>query len=270
MSHDRSRPPTILARILEHKRSEIAARRRVQPEAGLVAQCRVQSPPRGFAQALEHAIGPGRPAVIAEVKKASPSKGIIRADFDPVAIACAYEAAGAACLSVLTDEAFFQGSDRNLIDARAAVSIPVLRKDFVIDPYQLYEARALGADCVLLIVAALEPTTLRQLYAAARALLLDVLIEVHDAAELDSALALSPPLIGINNRNLHTFETRLDTTYALLDRIPAGTRVITESGILTPADVRAMRSRGVDAFLVGEALMRAPDPGAALRDLFFA
>jgi indole-3-glycerol phosphate synthase len=207
-------------------------------------------------------------AVIAEIKKASPSKGVIRADFDPVAIARAYQAAGAACLSVLTDVDFFQGHDDYLQAARAAVALPALRKDFVVDPYQVVETRALGADCLLLIVAALSPSRLRELYALARSIGLDVLIEVHDAAELDVALALRPTLVGINNRDLKTFETRLETTYGLLDGIPDGVLVVTESGIRDQADVAAMHHAGVHAFLVGEAFMRADDPGAALAALF--
>jgi indole-3-glycerol phosphate synthase len=263
-------PPTILTRILEHKRDEVEARRRQRSQVQLESACRNAPPMRGFTAALQRAVAAGRPAVIAEVKKASPSRGVIRPSFDPVAIARAYALGGATCLSVLTDEAFFQGSDDCLVAARAAVDIPVLRKDFVVDPYQLFEARALGADCVLLIAAAMTPKQLDALYTLARGIDLDVLIEVHDAAELDIALAQQPPLIGINNRNLHSFETRLETTYELLGRIPAGTLVVTESGIHERAQVDAMRSRGVHAFLIGEAFMKASEPGKALTSLFFA
>ncbi len=210
----------------------------------------------------------GLPAVIAEIKKASPSRGLLRAAFDPPAIARSYESHGAACLSVLTDAQFFQGSLADLQHARAACGLPVLRKDFIMDPYQIYEARAVGADCILLIVAALDQQHMRALETTARDLGLAVLVEVHDAVELDRALELATPLIGINNRNLRTFETRLDTTLSLLERVPAGRIVITESGILARADVTCMRERGVNAFLVGEAFMRAADPGEALAHLF--
>ena len=206
--------------------------------------------------------------MIAEIKRASPSKGRLRAHFDPAAIARSYEQAGAACLSVLTDREFFQGSGEDLIKARAACALPALRKDFLIDPYQAFEARALGADCVLLIVACLEDAQLRALEKMAHGLGMAVLVEVHDAAELERALALKTPLIGINNRNLRTFETRLETTLELLPRVPSGRVVITESGILSTADVRRMREHGVEAFLVGEAFMRADDPGKALSGLF--
>jgi indole-3-glycerol phosphate synthase len=206
--------------------------------------------------------------VIAEIKKASPSKGLLREPFDPPAIAASYAAHGAACLSVLTDERFFQGSLDDLRAARAACSLPALRKDFVVDPWQVYEARAHGADCILLIVAALDDARLTEFEAIAHALSMDVLVEVHDAAELDRALALKTPLVGVNNRNLRSFEVSLDTTLALLPRIPGDRMVVTESGILGPADVARMRQAGVNAFLVGEAFMRAPDPGEALATLF--
>ncbi len=260
--------PTILSQIVEHKRGEVDARRAAMPQAQLETECRLSSPSRGFTAALQRTVEAGETAVIAEVKKASPSKGVIRADFDPVAIARAYAEAGATCLSVLTDERFFQGHDRHLQEARSSVELPVLRKDFIVDAYQLFEARVLGADCVLLIVAALTPERLEALYTLARGIGLDVLIEVHDADELELALALHPPMIGINNRNLHTFETRLETTYELLPRIPADTLVVTESGINDAEHVAAMRERGVNTFLVGEAFMRARDPGAALQALF--
>jgi indole-3-glycerol phosphate synthase len=210
----------------------------------------------------------GRPAVIAEVKKASPSRGVIRADFRPAEIAASYAAAGAACLSVLTDVDFFQGSDAHLQQARAACALPVLRKDFLIDAWQIHEARALGADCVLLIVAALDDAALREFAALARELGMDVLVEAHDADELERALALPEAIVGINNRDLRTFATSLDTTLALRARVPADRLLVTESGIHTPADVARMRAAGVHAFLVGEAFMRADDPGAALRRLF--
>jgi indole-3-glycerol phosphate synthase len=208
--------------------------------------------------------------VIAEIKKASPSRGVLREDFDPVAIAASYAGHGAACLSVLTDQQFFQGSADYLRSARAACSLPVLRKDFMLDAYQVYEASAMGADCILLIVAALNPRRMAELAAIATDLGMAVLVEVHNSVELDRALELKTPLIGINNRNLHTFETRLDVTLGLLKRIPPDRIVITESGILQPADVSLMRDNGVDCFLVGEAFMRAPDPGAELARLFGA
>jgi indole-3-glycerol phosphate synthase len=224
---------------------------------------------------LKARIACGEAAVIAEVKKASPSKGVIRADFDPAAIARSYEAGGAACLSVLTDVDFFQGADACLVAARQACSLPVLRKDFIVDAYQLHEARALGADCVLLIAAALDDAQLADFAALAGGLGLDALAEVHDAAELERVLRLPSadgrvPLVGINNRNLRTFDVSLDTTLAMKDAVPADRTLVTESGILAPADVARMRAAGVHAFLVGEAFMREPDPGAALQRLFFA
>ena len=260
----------ILARILAVKREEIAAASRERPLTALRAAAEAAPAPRDFVGALRGAIAAGRPAVIAEIKKASPSKGVLRADFDPAAIARAYAANGAACLSVLTDRQFFQGTDDHLCTARAACALPVLRKDFVIDPYQVFEARALGADCILLIVAALADSQMLELERTAEALGLAVLAEVHDGAELERAAALRTPLLGINNRNLRTFETTLETTLGLLPRVPAGRLVITESGILAAADVARMRASGVHAFLVGEAFMRAADPGAALAALFAA
>ena len=260
---------TVLDRILAHKRDEVAQRRQSKPMAALIDAARIAPPVRGFVAALSARIEGGDPAVIAEVKKASPSKGIIRENFDATAIARSYAEAGAACLSVLTDEKYFQGHDRYLIVARAATQLPALRKDFVVDPYQIFEARVLGADCVLLIVSALEPGVLQECHACATELGLDVLIEVHDRKELDRALDLSPKLVGINNRDLRTFDTKLTTTYDLLPEIPNGTIVVTESGIHDRAQVAALRARGVNAFLVGEAFMRDPDPGAALRRLFF-
>ncbi|MCG3171604.1 MAG: Indole-3-glycerol phosphate synthase [Pseudomonadales bacterium] len=262
--------PTILRRILARKHEEVAERSRARSLPELRAALADAPPVRGFADALARRLASGANAVIAEIKKASPSRGLIRADFDPPALARSYERGGAACLSVLTDVDFFQGADAYLQAARAAVALPVLRKDFTVDAYQVVEARVLGADCVLLIAAAFreQPALMGELAALAAGIGLDVLIEVHDAAELDLALAVPGRLIGINNRDLHTFETSLDTTYGLLARIPADRIVVTESGIGSAADVAAMRAHGVRAFLVGESLMRAPDPGARLRELF--
>lgn len=254
----------ILARITANKRAEIAARRAELPLATLRRRAESATSCRGFLQALQAT----RPAVIAELKRASPSAGVIRADYDPVAIAQSYQCAGAACFSVLTDERFFQGADEHLCAARASCRLPALRKDFIVDPYQVYETRAIGADCLLLIVAALDAAELRELAQLAGEVGLDVLVEVHDQRELERALALQPQLLGINNRNLATFETALDTTIDLLDAVPAGTTVVAESGIHTPADVRRLRDAGIEAFLVGTALMREADPGAALRRLF--
>ena len=253
---------TILDKILAVKRAEVAAAKRAAPD--VEARARRASAPRDFVGALRAK----KPAVIAEVKRASPSKGLLRANFDPAAIARSYEQGGAACMSVLTDREFFQGSAEDLIKARAACSLPTLRKDFLIDPYQAFEARALGADCVLLIVACLEDAQMRALEEVAHSLGMAVLVEVHDAGELDRALALNTPLIGINNRNLRTFETRLETTLDLLPRVPKDRVVVTESGIQSTADVRRMRGGGVNTFLVGEAFMRADDPGKELRKLF--
>jgi indole-3-glycerol phosphate synthase len=256
---------SILERILAAKRAEIAAARARVTEEELRAQARAAAPARDFVAALRAK----RPAVIAEIKRASPSKGLLRENFDPAAIARSYEKAGAACMSVLTDTQFFQGSSAHLQQARAACGLPALRKDFLIDPYQAYESRALGADCVLLIAACLEDRQMRELEALALELGMAVLVEVHDADELERALILKTPLVGINNRNLRTFETRLETTLELLPRVPKDRIVITESGILAPADVARMRGAGVHTFLVGEAFMRASDPGIALRSLFF-
>ncbi|WP_297527065.1 indole-3-glycerol phosphate synthase TrpC [Thiohalobacter sp.] len=261
--------PDILERILARKREEIAGRSARLPEAALRERLRDAPPPRGFVTALETRVHAGQPAVIAEIKKASPSKGVLREDFRPADIARSYEAGGAACLSVLTDEDFFQGRDAYLQQAREACSLPVLRKDFMLDPWQVLEARMIGADCILLIVAALDDAQLRTLTDLAHELGMDVLVEVHDAAELERALALPARLVGINNRDLRSFEVSLDTTLDLLDRIPADRLVVTESGIHTPADVARMRAADVNAFLVGEAFMRAEDPGSELRRLFF-
>jgi indole-3-glycerol phosphate synthase len=260
----------ILDRILAVKHEEVAAGRRDRPLATLEQQACTLPPARDFVGVLRSRVDARRPAVIAEVKKASPSKGLLRADFDPAAIARSYEAGGAACLSVLTDRQFFQGDAAYLQAARAACSLPVLRKDFIVDPYQVVEARAMGADCILLIVAALEQARMVELERCAIEHGLAVLVEVHDAAELDRALALSTPLVGVNNRNLRTFETRLETTLDLHARVPGDRLLVTESGIHTPEDVQRMRDQGIHAFLVGEAFMRAPDPGAELRRLFEA
>lgn len=262
---------TVLDKILARKREEVAERARQKPfqeirETG--EAMRELDPAWNFAGALRGRLDQGEAAVIAEIKKASPSKGVIRADFDPAAIAASYARGGATCLSVLTDRDFFQGDDDYLRQAKEAGGLPVLRKDFTIDPYQVWEARVLGADCILLIVAALEDELLAELHDTAVEAGLDVLVEVHTAAELERALKLDTPLIGINNRDLHNFETRLETTLELQSRVPADRLLITESGIHTPADVQRMRSRGVHAFLVGESLMRADDPGAALAELF--
>ncbi|PKM22409.1 MAG: indole-3-glycerol phosphate synthase TrpC [Gammaproteobacteria bacterium HGW-Gammaproteobacteria-14] len=259
---------TVLDRILVRKQEEVAERLKRKPLAQVQQEAHAQDPVRGFIRALQNKLGQNLPAVIAEVKKASPSKGVIRERFVPAEIAASYEKGGAACLSVLTDRDFFQGHEDYLKQARAACSLPVLRKDFTIDPYQVWEARAIGADCILLIVAALEDDTMAELYAAANEAGLDTLVEVHTGEELDRALRLGAPMIGINNRDLHTFELSLENTFKLLNRIPADRLLVTESGILAPADVAAMRERHVHAFLVGEAFMRADDPGAELRRLF--
>ncbi len=260
--------PTILRRIIARKWEEISARKKQVSLQELNHQILQQSEPRGFVQAIADDIAAGKAGVIAEIKKASPSKGIIRENFVPAELARSYEQGGATCLSILTDVDFFQGADSYLQEARAATNLPVIRKDFLVDEYQLYEARALGADCVLLIVAALEPQQLIDLNTKALELGLDVLVEVHDAAELELALQLPNKLIGINNRNLHTFDVNLQTTFDLLDRIGPERIVVTESGILSPADVQAMREKNVHGFLVGEAFMRADDPGAALKAFF--
>ena len=258
----------ILNKILRRKAEEIAERSAQVSMRALSQRVEDADPARGFVEAIQRKLARGQAAVIAEIKKASPSKGLLRADFRPAEIAASYERAGAACLSVLTDVDFFQGADAYLQQARAACVLPVLRKDFTIDPWQVYEARVLNADCILLIVAALDDTRLADLAGLARHLGMDVLVEVHDAGELERALTLHTPLIGINNRNLRTFETRLETTLELLDRIPADRIVVTESGIHSPADVVRLRAAGVHVFLVGETFMRAPDPGAKLVELF--
>jgi indole-3-glycerol phosphate synthase len=264
---------TILDTILRRKGEEVADRRARVPQGALEARAAAMPPARGFAAALEARAAAGDAAVIAEVKKASPSKGVIRADFDPAAIARSYEAGGAACLSVLTDADFFQGSDAFLQQARAACALPVLRKDFTVDPYQVVEARAIGADCILLIAAALDDARLHDLAAQALTLGMDVLVEAHDAAELERALGVPAvagraPLLGVNNRDLRTFDVSLETSIRLHATLPPGRRLVAESGIATPADVRRLRGAGIDAFLVGEAFMRQADPGAALHRLF--
>ena len=262
--------PDILQRILAVKAKEVAAAKTQRPLSAMRIAAAAMPEPRDFAGALRAKVAVGEAAVIAEIKKASPSRGVLREDFDPAAIAASYAGHGAACLSVLTDQQFFQGSADYLRSARAACSLPVLRKDFMLDAYQVYEASAMGADCILLIVAALNPRRMQELAAIATDLGMAVLVEVHNSVELDRALELTTPLIGVNNRNLHTFETRLDVTLGLLKRLPPDRIVITESGILQPADVSLMRDNGVDCFLVGEAFMRAPDPGAELARLFGA
>ena len=260
--------PDILKRILAVKREEIAAAQAHEPLAAVRAKAEAQAAPRDFVGAIRGKIAAGRAAVIAEIKKASPSKGVIRADFRPAEIAADYAAHGAACLSVLTDRQFFQGAPEYLRAARAACDLPVLRKDFLVDPYQVYEARAMGADAILLIAAALDLPAMRELEAVAGELGMAVLVEVHDGAELDQALQLATPLLGINNRDLRSFHVSLQTTLDLLPRIPADKTVVTESGILGPDDVALMHRNGVSAFLVGEAFMRQPSPGMALAGLF--
>ena len=258
----------ILNKILAVKREEVAAARAAVSDSAVRELAAAQPPARDFTGAIRAKIAAGKAAVISEIKKASPSKGVIRADFRPSDIAASYEKAGAACLSVLTDKQFFQGAPEYLQAARAACSLPVLRKDFLVDTYQVYEARAMGADAILLIAAALSLAEMQEMEAVAESLGLGVLVEVHNGAELDLALQLRTPLVGVNNRNLRTFEVSLQTTLDLLPRIPAERIVVTESGILAPADVALMRNNHVNAFLVGEAFMRADDPGAGLASLF--
>ena len=258
----------ILQRIVEVKRDELVRARAAHSEAALRELAIRQTAPRGFAAALLAKVAAGLPAVIAEVKKASPSKGVIREHFVPAQIAASYAQHGAACLSVLTDECFFQGHPDHLRQARAACTLPVLRKDFMIDPYQVLQARAMGADCILLIAACLSDAQMAELEACATEQHLDVLVEVHDADELQRALRLRTPLLGINNRNLRSFVVTLDTTLGLQAQVPADRLLVTESGITSQADVHRMRAAGVHAFLVGETFMRADDPGAALAALF--
>jgi indole-3-glycerol phosphate synthase len=261
-------PPTILRKILARKAEEVASRRNRCSLADLERRIRDQLPARGFTDTLADRVARREAAVIAEVKKASPSKGVIREDFDPAAIAASYQSGGATCLSVLTDVDFFQGADDYLQEARVACELPVIRKDFTIDPYQVVEARAIGADAVLLIVAALADDQMRELAATAADVGVDVLVEVHDRAELERALELETRLVGINNRDLHSFDMRLETTLELLPHVPAERVVVTESGIHTREDVALMRKHGVHAFLVGEAFMRAKEPGEKLAALF--
>jgi indole-3-glycerol phosphate synthase len=258
----------ILKKILETKHAEVAAATEAKPLKQMQEEAYAAPDPRDFAGSIHAKIMADKPAVIAEIKKASPSKGVIREDFDPAAIAKSYEKGGAACLSVLTDTPYFQGSPDYLRQAKAACSLPVLRKDFMIDPYQIFEARAMGADCILLIVAALELNKMRLLEEVAHDLGMAVLVEVHDADELELALQLDTPLIGINNRNLRTFDVTLQTTLDLLQKMPDDRCVVTESGIFTPEDVALIRSHDVHTFLVGEAFMRQPDPGAELARVF--
>lgn len=263
------RTPTILRKIVDRKWQEIDERKPKASLADLKARAGDQPAARGFAEAMRSRIEARQPAVIAEIKKASPSKGILRDPFDPPAIAESYAKAGAACLSVLTDRDFFQGHEDYLVAARNACNLPVIRKDFMVDPYQVYESRALGADCILLIAACLTKDQMQELEGIAHEIGLDVLVEVHNGEELDDALTLTTPLVGINNRNLHTFEVSLDTTFDLHGRIPGERFTVTESGILTREDVTAMTERGIYGFLVGESFMRAEDPGSKLQELFF-
>lgn len=261
---------TVLDRILVRKQEEVAELKAKRPLADVKAAALASPQPRGFYAALQAKVAAGEPAVIAEIKKASPSKGVIREDFHPADVAQSYEKGGAAALSVLTDVDFFQGADSYLKEAKAACALPVLRKDFTVDEYQVWEARAIGADAVLLIVAALSDELMQQLYQAAKEAGLDVLVEVHTAEEMQRALALGAPLLGINNRDLHTFEVSLNTTLGLLPSVPKERFLVTESGILAPEDVALMREHQVHGFLVGEAFMRAPEPGKELSRLFYS
>ena len=267
-----SKVPTVLTRIIDRKFEEIAERSATVSIEDLKAQIEAQkgtaTDPRGFVASMQRALAEGRSAVIAEVKKASPSKGVLRENFQPAEIALSYQQGGASCLSVLTDVDFFQGSTEYLQQARAACALPIIRKDFIVDEYQVYEARAMGADCILLIVSALEDAKMAELNDLAVSLGMDVLIEVHDAEELQRSLPLGNTLVGINNRNLHTFDVTLQATIDLLDQIPEDRIVVTESGILAPEDVALMRQHQVNSFLVGEAFMRADNPGQRLAELF--
>ena len=263
-----SKIPTVLENIIVRKRQEVIERKQVRPLEDLQKLIAQQAPARGFVRAMEKKIAAGQAAVIAEIKKASPSKGIIREDFYPAKIAISYEKGGASCLSVLTDVDFFQGTDAYLQEARSASSLPVIRKDFIIDEYQVYESRAIGADCILLIVAVLEFEQMERLNTLAHELGMDVLVEVHNMEELELALKLPNKLIGINNRDLHTFEVSLDHTFSLLGRIDGDRLVVTESGIVTIDDVMAMRGHNVNAFFVGETFMRSDDPGLKLLEMF--
>ncbi len=258
----------VLKTILERKREEIAERVANTSREEVIEHASLANPARGFIKAIAARVSNQQSAVIAEIKKASPSKGVLRENFNPVAIAKSYAANGATCLSILTDADFFQGSEKYLMQARSSCDLPVLRKDFIIDPYQVYESRAINADCILLIVAALDDAMLKELLTLTHQLGMDALVEVHDEAELERALACGAKLIGINNRSLHTFEITLDTTLRMLAKIPEDRLLVTESGIHTPDDVKLMRDHGVYAFLVGEAFMRAPEPGVKLAELF--
>jgi len=269
---DEQATPTVLVKILQRKVEEVTERSAKASIDVLKQKAAMQNPARGFIKAMQEKVAQGQSAVIAEVKKASPSKGVIRENFVPAEIAASYEDAGAACISVLTDRDFFQGHESYLVEARAETAIPIIRKDFIIDAYQVYEARALGADCILLIVAVFMQNAekLKELYELANDLGMDVLVEVHDEQELNMALALNLEMVGINNRNLHNFETSLNNTFNLLDKIPEHVLVVTESGIHSEHDIASMREHGVNAFLVGEAFMRADDPGEELKTLFFS
>ena len=259
--------PTVLRRICDRKLEEIQERKTTRSVEALKHEALAQSSPRGFIDSLRMRVSAGEPAVIAEVKKASPSKGVIREHFDPAELAKSYESGGATCLSVLTDIDFFQGADEYLLAARAACQLPAIRKDFTLDSYQIWESRALGADAILLIVACLDDAQLADLYAEAREAHLDVLVEVHDRVELERALTLDLDLVGINNRDLHTFDTSLQTTLDLLSEVPAGVTVVTESGLHTAADMKLMLNQGVSTFLIGESFMRQPSPGDALSNM---
>lgn len=259
--------PTVLRRICDRKLEEIQERKTTRSVEALKDEARAQSAPRGFIDSLRMRVSAGEPAVIAEVKKASPSKGVIREHFNPAELAKSYESGGATCLSVLTDIDFFQGADEYLLAARAACQLPAIRKDFTLDSYQIWESRALGADAILLIVACLDDAQLADLYAEAREAHLDVLVEVHDRVELERALTLDLDLVGINNRDLHTFDTSLQTTLDLLSEVPAGVTVVTESGLHTAADMKLMLNQGVSTFLIGESFMRQPSPGDALSNM---
>ena len=261
--------PEILTKIIEHKKNELVERKQHMPLEKMQEMASDAPSPRGFERALRSAQAAKRPGVIAEMKRASPSKGVLRENFNPMEIAASYQTNGASCVSVLTDTEFFKGSCAILELARKTCFLPILRKDFIIDTYQVYETRAVDADCLLLIAACLEDEQMSELYALGKELRLDVLVEVHNAEELDRALKLEPTMIGINNRNLHTFDVSLDTTFGLLRQIPENCHVVTESGIHTKEDVAKMTEKGVNSFLVGEAFMVADDPGAKLKELFF-
>lgn len=268
MNNHNNKTPTILRKIVERKWQEIEQRQRIASLADLRARADDQPDTRGFANAMRQRIEASKPAIIAEIKKASPSKGILRDPFEPAQIAESYEKGGATCLSVLTDHDFFQGHEDYLVAARNACNLPVIRKDFMVSPYQVYESRSIGADCILLIAACLSKHQMQELAGIAHEIGLDVLVEVHNGEEMDGALTLETPLVGINNRDLHSFDVSLETTFNLHPRIGPERLAITESGIMTHADVAAMTGRGIYGFLVGESFMRAPDPGEKLQELF--